>query len=52
MFNKLLGWDIQIISKNPINSISVNEVINKVKKMEVRRQKNITSKTIIDNKGV
>ena len=40
MFNKLLGWNIQIISKNPKNSIIVDEVTNKVKKMEVRRQKN------------
>ena len=38
MPNKLLGWNVQIMSGNPTKSVIVNEVINKVKKMEVRRQ--------------
>ena len=38
MPNKLLGWDMQIMSGNHTKSVSVNEVINKVKKMGVRRQ--------------
>ena len=38
MPNKLLGWNVQTMSGNPTKSVIVNEVINKVKKMEVRRQ--------------
>lgn len=38
MPNKLLGWNVETMSGNPTKSVTVNEVINKVKKMEVRRQ--------------
>ena len=40
MPNKLLGWNVQIMSGNPMESVIVNEIINEVKKMEVRRQGN------------
>ena len=32
MSNKLLGWSVHIMRGNPTKSVSVNEVINKVKK--------------------
>ena len=38
MPNKLLGWNVTTNSGNPTNSVLVNNVINKVKKMEVCKQ--------------
>ena len=38
MPNKLLGWNVQTSSGNPTKSVLVNNVINKVKKMEVWKQ--------------
>ena len=38
MPNKLLGWNVELMSGNPTKSVVVNDVINKVKKMEVRKQ--------------
>ena len=38
MPNKLLGWNVQSSSENPTKSVLVNNIINKVKKMEVRKQ--------------
>ena len=38
MPNKLLGWNVDTMSGNPTKSVLVDEVINKVKKMEVRKQ--------------
>ena len=38
MPNKLLGWNVQIMSRDPTKSVIVKKVLNKVKKMEVRRQ--------------
>ena len=38
MPNKLLGWNVQTSSGNPTKSVLVNNVNNKVKKMEVWRQ--------------
>ena len=53
MPNKLFGWNVNIMRGNPMKVVTVNEVINKVKKMEVRRQtKFITSKKSTDNRGV
>jgi len=38
MPNKLLGWNVQSETGNPTKSVQVNNMINKVKKMEVRKQ--------------
>ena len=38
MPNKLLGWNVATSSGNPTKSVLVNNLINKVKKMEVRKQ--------------
>ena len=38
MLNKLLGWNVELMGGNPTKSVIVNEVINKVKKMEVYKQ--------------
>ena len=38
MPNKLLGWNVQIMSRIHRQSFNVNGVINKIKKIEVRRQ--------------
>ena len=35
---KLLGWNVGSKSGNPMKSVIVNNVINKIKKMEVRKQ--------------
>ena len=59
MPNKLLGWNVDTMSGNPTKSVLVNEVINKVKKMEVSKQgkssqarKIIASKESTYNRGV
>ena len=52
MPNKLLGWNVQIMSGNPMESVIVNEIINEVKKMEVMRQGILTSKKSIGNRGI
>jgi hypothetical protein len=44
MPNKLTPWNIDSASGNPTKSIEVNEIVKRVQKMEVRKQKKKSNK--------